>query len=231
MTSLAPEPLPSASLDEIARKRPAELRASEWAVYALRTAMDAGVLTPGTQLTEEALAATLDVSRNTLRQAFTELEGQNLVQRIPHRGVFVARPDSTQVRELFIERWAVQAAALDLAPTGENKDARAALARAREARDAGSVDGMANANQDFHRALVAAAGSERLSRTMSRLLAEMRLLFFEYAQDGGFHAPYVEMNAHLLDLVEHGKRAAAHEALRSYLVASRDKFLQRQADS
>lgn len=92
MTSLAPEPLPSASLDDIARNRPIELRASEWAVYALRTAMDAGVLTPATQLTEEALAATLDVSRNTLRQAFTELEGQNLVQRIPTAGFLWPAP-------------------------------------------------------------------------------------------------------------------------------------------
>lgn len=226
MTSLAPEPLPSASLDEIARNHPAELRASEWAVYALRTAMDAGVLTPGTQLTEEALAATLDVSRNTLRQAFTELEGQNLVQRIPHRGVFVARPDSTQVRELFIERWAVQAAALDLAPAGENKDARAALARARAARDAGSVDGMANANQDFHRALVDHAGSARLTQAMSRILAEMRLLFFSQVTVPGFHAPYVERNAHLLNLVESGQREAARAYLRDYLAESRNYFTQ-----
>lgn len=227
MTSLAPEPLPSASLDEIARNRPAELRASEWAVSALLTAMDAGALTPGTQLTEEALAATLDVSRNTLRQAFTELEGQNLVQRIPHRGVFVARPDSTQVRELFIERWAVQAAALDLAPTGENKDARAALARARAARDAGSVDGMAGANQDFHRALVDSAGSARLTQAMSRILAEMRLLFFSQITVPGFHAPYVERNAHLLKLIESGQRESARTYLRDYLTESRDYFSQR----
>ena len=90
---------------------------------------------------------------------------------------------------------------------------------------------MAGANQDFHRALVDHAGSARLTRAMLRILAEMRLLFFSQVTVPGFHAPYVERNAHLLNLIESGQREAARTYLRNYLVASRDKFLRRQADS
>lgn len=219
------------SLADIVRTRPSHAQATDWAAETLRTAMDAGALTPGSKLAEEHLAATLGVSRNTLRAAFTLLEAQNLVERIPNRGVFVANPGPQQVADLFIERWAIQAAALDVAPAGPIPRAHRALERTEEARERGSVIGMAGANQDFHRALVDHAGSARLTRAMSRILAEMRLLFFSQITVPGFHAPYVERNAHLLNLIESGQREAARTYLRNYLVASRDKFLQRQADS
>ena len=219
------------SLADIVRTRPSHAQATGWAAETLRTAMDAGALTPGSKLAEEHLAATLGVSRNTLRAAFTLLEAQNLVERIPNRGVFVANPGPQQVADLFIERWAIQAAALDVAPAGPIPQAHRALERAEEARERGSVTGMAGANQDFHRALVDHAGSARLTRAMLRILAEMRLLFFSQVTVPGFHAPYVERNAHLLNLIESGQREAARTYLRNYLVASRDKFLQRQADS
>ncbi len=214
------------SLADIARTRPNHAQTTDWAADTLRTAMDAGALTPGSKLTEEHLAATLGVSRNTLRAAFTLLEAQNLVERVPNRGVFVANPGPEQVTDLFIERWAIQAAALDVAPAGPIPQAHRALTRAEEARERGSVTGMAGANQDFHRALVDHAGSARLTQAMSRILAEMRLLFFSQVTVPGFHAPYVERNAHLLDLVESGQREAARTYLRDYLGESRSYFTQ-----
>lgn len=214
------------SLAEIARTRPSHAQTTDWAADTLRTAMDAGALTPGSKLTEEHLAGTLGVSRNTLRAAFTLLEAQNLVERIPNRGVFVAKPGPEQVADLFIERWAIQAAALDVAPAGPIPRAHRALARAEEARERGSVAGMAGANQDFHRALVDHAGSARLTQAMSRILAEMRLLFFSQVTVPGFHAPYVERNAHLLALIESGQAEAARAYLREYLVESRNYFTQ-----
>ncbi len=214
------------SLAEIARTRPNHAQATDWAADTLRSAMDAGALAPGAKLTEEHLAATLGVSRNTLRAAFTLLEAQNLVERVPNRGVFVVNPGPEQVADLFIERWAIQAAALDVAAAGSIPRAHRALARAGEARERGSVAGMAGANQDFHRALVDHAGSARLTQAMSRILAEMRLLFFSQVTVPGFHAPYVERNAHLLNLVESGQREAARAYLRDYLAESRNYFTQ-----
>ncbi|WP_237236729.1 GntR family transcriptional regulator [Rothia nasimurium] len=214
------------SLAEIARTPPSHAQTTDWAADTLRSAMDAGALTPGSKLTEEHLAATLGVSRNTLRAAFTLLEAQNLVERVPNRGVFVANPGPEQVADLFIERWAIQAAALDVAAAGPIPQAHRALARAEEARELGSVAGMAGANQDFHRALVDYAGSARLTQAMSRILAEMRLLFFSQVTVPGFHAPYVERNAHLLNLVESGQREAARAYLRDYLAESRNYFTQ-----
>lgn len=214
------------SLEDFLTDRPAHAQATEWVADALRRAMDAGALVPGSKLAEEHLAGTLDVSRNTLRQAFTILEGQNLVERIPNRGVFVVSPAGEQIREMFITRWAIQSAALDYTPAGPIGGARAALEEAQAAEARGSVAGMAGANQAFHRALVAAAGSERLNRAMASVLAEMRLLFFSQVTVPGFHAPYVGRNRELLELVEAGQREQARAFLWAYLEGSRAYFMQ-----
>lgn len=212
------------SLEQIAQQRPEHARSTEWAASVLRAAMNSGGLVPGAKLGEKQLASVLDVSRNTLRQAFMVLEAQNLVERIPNRGVFVLSPGGEQIREMFIIRWAIQAAAVDVAPAGEIAAARAALAQGQQARERGSVMGMASSNQEFHRALVDAAGSARLSSAMESVLAEMRLLFFSQVTVPGFHAPFIEKNAHLLELVEKGERKDAKDYLRSYLWESRDFF-------
>lgn len=212
------------SLEQIAQQRPEHARSTEWAASVLRTGMNNGVLVPGAKLGEQHLAGVLDVSRNTLRQAFMVLEEQNLVERIPNRGVFVPSPGGEQIKEMFTMRWAIQAAAIDVAPVGEIAEARAALTQGRQARERGSVLGMASSNQEFHRALVDAAGSARLSSAMESVLAEMRLLFFSQRTVPGFHAPFIQKNAHLLERVEKGEREEATAYLRSYLWESRDFF-------
>ena len=47
------------------------------------------------------------------------------------------------------------------------------LTQGRQARERSSVLGMASSNQEFHRALVDAAGSARLSSAMESVLAEI----------------------------------------------------------
>ena len=81
------------TLDSIvARSTPDHAFATKWAADVLRTAMTEGALDPGTKLSEAALAQQLGISRNTLRQAFTALESEHLMMRVPNRGVFVATP-------------------------------------------------------------------------------------------------------------------------------------------
>ncbi len=212
------------SLEQIAQQRPEHARSTEWAASVLRTGMNNGVLVPGAKLGEQHLSGVLEVSRNTLRQAFMVLEAQNLVERIPNRGVFVLSPGNEQIKEMFTMRWAIQAAAIDVAPVGEIAEARAALTQGRQARERGSVLGMASSNQEFHRALVDAAGSARLSSAMESVLAEMRLLFFSQVTVPGFHASFIEKNAKILELVEGGDREKAKKQLREYLWESRDFF-------
>lgn len=188
-----------------------------WVSDQLRQRIAAGDLTPGTRLSEEALGEALGVSRNTLREAFTALHAEHIVTRIPNRGVFVARPAAEDIREIYRVRRFVEPAAVlwhEAAPVDE---LRAVVAAAQDARARGDIAGMAGANQEFHRTLVARAGSERLDSLMKQVLAEMRLVFHSMGSDPAFHEPYVADNARVLELIAAGRNAEAAELMRDYL--------------
>lgn len=193
----------------------------QWAAGALRARISAGDLPPGTKLLEEALGSALGVSRNTLREAFGILAAENIVTRVPNRGVFVARPSADDVREIYRVRRYLEPAALRWGggspPVGFDALLDDVVDRARVARDAGDVAAMAGANQDFHQGVVARAGSARFDAMMSEVLAEMRLVFHGMGDDPAFHAPYVDANAAITALLRDGKAEDAAEEMRSYL--------------
>jgi DNA-binding GntR family transcriptional regulator len=202
------------------------LSTAERVARALRNGIAMGELHPGAQLKEETIAGGLGVSRNTVREAFTMLAAERLAERLPHRGVFVARLDADGVEDLYRVRLLVEPAAVRAGGT------RAAVALMRDA----VVDGqtalaegrwsdVGSANQHFHTALVAMAGSERLDRWMEHLLAEMRLAFHAVTDVRALHEPYVAENAAICDLVEAGELDAAGHRLVAYLERSRADLL------
>jgi len=202
------------------RQQSAAVRHAEtgtWVASVLRERIAAGQLAPGAKLAEEALGEVLGVSRNTLREAFSTLAAEHVVTRIPNRGVFVAQPTADDIREIYRVRRFLEPAALLWAPHGDTQPMHAAVARARLARASGSVSEMAGANQSFHEAVVALAGSERLNIQMEQVLAEMRLVFHSMVADPGFHEPYIEQNARIAGLVDAGQRAQAAELMGDYL--------------
>src|SRR5260370_32829129 len=60
-----------------------------------------GELTPGTALQEVPMAASLGVSRNTVREATRILSLEGLLKRSAHRGVAVARLSFADVAEIY----------------------------------------------------------------------------------------------------------------------------------
>ena len=196
-----------------------------WVASVLRERIAAGQLSPGTKLAEAALGEALGVSRNTLREAFSALAAEHVVIRIPNRGVYVARPSADDIREIYRVRRYLEPAALLWSPATDFTTLRRAVERARAARDAGSAAGMADANQAFHAAIVALGGSDRLDLLMTQVLAEMRLVFHSMVADTAFHAPYVEDNARIVELLEAGDRAEAAELLTGYLRRAQDQLL------
>jgi DNA-binding GntR family transcriptional regulator len=200
---------------------------TSWVAQRLRECIESGLLLPGSKLAEQKLAEELDVSRNTLREAFTVLVAHGLVQRIPNRGVFVASPGAEGVREIYAVRRTVEPSALLWSEAGPGVLAtmRSVVNRAQEARDRADVPAMAAANQELHRMIVALAGSETIAEMMERVLARMRLVFFAMQGQPDFHTHYVELNVRLVTLLEQGRRAEAAEAMRSYLDVAEAELL------
>jgi DNA-binding GntR family transcriptional regulator len=194
----------------------------------LREQIVDGALRSGTRLTEDTISSALGFSRNTIREAFALLAAERLVVREPNRGVFVATPTVADIRDLYAARLAIEPGALEHG-SGFSDDTAGWLGQiveeARAARTAGDVAAVAQANQEFHRAIVRLGGSRRVDQLMEGVLAEMRLVFHLMKDDSRFHEPYLERNAEIVRLLVDEGRPAAALALRAYLADARDQLL------
>lgn len=185
----------------------------------LRDEIAEGRLRSGMQLPEHQICTALAVSRNTVREALTQLLGERVLVRAAHRGVFVATPDVETVRDIYRARRILEPAVLrqvDVA-TLETAPLRAAVAEGERAAAEHDGDGVGSANQHFHRGLVALAGSERLDHQMALLLAEMRLAFHQVGPSQEFHLPYLTDNDTVCAYLEAGDPCAAADRLTEYL--------------
>ena len=196
-----------------------------WVASVLRARIAEGQLLPGAKLSEQALAEAMGVSRNTLREAFAVLDHELIITRIPNRGVFVASPGIDGVKEIYAVRRMIEPAAVLWGPQ-LNVPALAAVVRdARAAHHRGDIEAMADANQCFHEELVRATGSEHLQELMTKVLAQMRLVFHAMSDAPDFHSHYVQLNAGLVELLLAGRREEAAQTLRSYLDTAEAELL------
>ncbi|TWD79952.1 DNA-binding GntR family transcriptional regulator [Kribbella amoyensis] len=194
----------------------------------LRRRITEGQLRPGTQLSEELLKEALQVSRNTLREAFRLLTHEGLLVHRMHRGVFV--PDLTEddLVDLYRLRRVLECDVVrgltDLEPDRLDP-LRADLEASRAAAGSGDWIAVGTANMRFHRHLVGLAGSTRIDEIIGRLLAELRLLFHVIATPQALHEPYIARNQALLELLEAGECERAADELHQYMLDSEARLL------
>jgi DNA-binding GntR family transcriptional regulator len=187
----------------------------------LRRQLAEGQRTPGSRLSEPAITEQLGVSRNTLREAFVELAAERLVQKIPNRGMFVASPSIEDVRDCYSARRIIEVGAIRRGGSPERISyISAAVERGQTAAKDGHLAGLALANQDFHRGIVAMAQSRRLNSLMEQLLAEMRLFLYKESVDVDFYSRYLEHNARISRRLDAGDVDEAASLLMEYLDTS-----------
>jgi len=192
---------------------------SQSVAAALRDAISAGEFQPGQQLSEVKAAERFECSRNTLREAFTELASERLVERIPHRGVFIAVPDTEYVKDLYLARMALEHAGVLWGEFPAAERLVELTSSARRYADSGDPQAVSNINQRFHRALVASLGSATLDEQMQNLLARMRLTFLlVLPRLPEFHYDYIDSNVRLATLIAAGEREEAATVSRDSLL-------------
>lgn len=181
-----------------------------------------GDFVPGQRLSEAALAQSLAISRNTLREVFRLLTKEGLVRHERNRGVFVAAPSLASIIDIYRVRRLIECQALAQAYPQHpaRKRMRAAVEKALHCRERKEWQGVGTANMEFHMATVELADSERLNTMFAHLLIELRLVFGLLKDPEFLHAPYVDKNLRILELVEQGAFAEAAATLHDYLVQS-----------
>lgn len=180
----------------------------------------------GTRLSEPQICRDLEVSRNTLREAFRTLAEERLVVHQLNRGVFVRVPTTQDVSELYDARRLVECAAVATHPGGRAglEGVVETLERADATAAAEDWIGVGTADIDFHRELTALA-STRIVALMQSVWNEMRLAFHVVARPDAFHGSYLHRNHAILDaLVEQGGPVAA-PMLRAYLDEAESQVL------
>ncbi|MEM9563314.1 MAG: GntR family transcriptional regulator [Actinomycetota bacterium] len=146
----------------------------------LRDDVLSGALGANTQLNEKELAHAFGVSRGPLREAMQRLIQEGLLRSEPHRGVFVPELTEDDVADVYFVRAAVESAAVRRIVESEGRgEVAAALNGISDQIDAAVRAGRWQDGSEldfaFHRTLVDAAGSKRLSRTYATVQAETRL--------------------------------------------------------
>jgi DNA-binding GntR family transcriptional regulator len=199
----------------------------------LRGRIAEGLLPPGMRLAEEAIGAALNVSRNTLREAFRLLTHERLLVHELNRGVFVRTLTAGDVTEIYRVRRVVECAAVRhpvADPAEALARARQAVADGEQAARDGHWGGVGTANIRFHQALGSLAGSGRVDEFMDGVLAELRLVFHVMENPRSFHEPYLSRNRDLVRLLEAGEFEAAEQNLAAYLDDAESELVGAYAD-
>lgn len=131
-----------------------------------------GEILPDVPIRQDALAASLNVSKIPIREALARLEQDGLVVSHPHKGFYVRPMSAEEAEEVYALRLKIEPGAAAFACTVANEDeqmtARHALERHnREASDELSAVGALN--RAFHMALVLPGGRDITSKMVFRL--------------------------------------------------------------
>ncbi|MFT7837140.1 GntR family transcriptional regulator [Saccharothrix sp. BKS2] len=192
----------------------------------IREAILAGVFPPGSPVREVELAASLDVSRGSVREGLAVLEREGLVRSAWHRGTRVIDLTVRDAREVYSVRAALEGLA-----------SRTAIGRVDLAALDGLVDAMAGRlaagapgeellalDMGFHDEVYAAAGNRRLLEAWRAVRSQVHLFQLTRIRLGhqGYRAVVVEEHRDLVRLLGAGDGEAVtrfaeehvHSALR-----------------
>lgn len=132
-----------------------------------------GSLLPGDRVNEADIARRLLISRSPVREAFTRLIKDGILEHAPRRGVFVAQPTMASVEEIaglraVIEGFAARQAATHIQPQDIER-LRHVVDEGAAAGQRGDWLGMEEKNAEFHDLLVGSARHQLLTRVWQLL--------------------------------------------------------------
>lgn len=137
-----------------------------------------GVLSPGERLNEVQLSQALGISRGPLREAIQRLASEELVESVPHRGVYVRSFSSRELSDFYELRTALETHAVRLAARyvpQERIDELTRLLDDTESSMGSDANGSYPADPDFHARLVRLAANPSLVHSFTDVVRKIQL--------------------------------------------------------
>lgn len=137
-----------------------------------------GRIVPGQKIKEAPLAASLGISRHTLRAAFARLEAVGLFVYRENRGWSVPVFDQAEYEDVLLLRQSLESSAYRLIwqrSISPDENVQRAVRRVLDVTENVPWAERLEADCELHQALVDLAGSRRLSRAFSAITMEFRL--------------------------------------------------------
>jgi len=187
-------------------------------VDALRESILDGVLPPGLQIRQEALAEKFGVSRVPVREALRQLEAEGLIQSELHKGAFVSSLNLHEVIEMLDIRIGLELRALKLAVPNFTKEHAKEAERILKRYDGSeSPREWRDLNLAFHLALYKPCKRPRLVKMIEDVVLETNRFLRTYISAAlGREQPQAEHHR-LLELCVAGNTSSALKLLEAHI--------------
>lgn len=201
----------------------------------IRDAIVHGEFAPGSRLPEVKLAAQLDTSRGTVREALRTLAVGGLIQVIPRRGVFVSQLsvratwEITSLRALlepYASRLALEASGSDHVILAE---VRAAFEVLRVAVKTGDPVKVADADVGFHRSVFGRCGHEMLLNQLVNLQGLSRRIVLTNQMLSADAPTLIAQHAPIVEAVELRDPELLEAAVRTHVLEAGELLMTRMA--
>ena len=195
-------------------------------VEALKKELINGSLSPDTLIIETQIGKRFGVSKTPAREALVRLSGMGFVSAIPGKGYTVTKLSWQQIKDLFEVRLLLESSAIEIACARATQDDVAALKTAAmlPRKSSLSIEGLLDANLQFHGIIWRTSRNERLaqlaSQTMDDLMRAMHTAMMSEDTEG-----MVEQHLQMTDLIARKKAKEAREAMIEHVDATRRRLL------
>jgi DNA-binding GntR family transcriptional regulator len=189
------------------------------AANVLRELILDGELEPGSRLREADFAERLGIARHSFRAATQVLISEGMLRREPHRGVQVPVLTATDIADTFRLRAALETEAVRIViAEGRVPDgARQAVDKLSAVPDGAPWREVVEHDMSFHRTVIDAADSARISRAYAGVQAEILLCMVQLRPHYENPSQVASEHTELLAAIVDGDQALADKLFRRHL--------------
>lgn len=199
---------------------------NQQAYDAIRRQILDGDLAPSAPLSEQQLAASLQLSRTPVREAIKRLEKERLVYSVPNRGTFVAELSARDVFEIYqvrerLESLAARIAAEQMSPDDHRmlrEEISLANRLAAERRDQEILE----SDIRLHKRIIAATQNNRLIAVLATMDDQMHRVRALFPRSPEWLDATLRDHAAIVERINAQDGPGAEKAMERHLRSSRD---------